>query len=147
VPVAEKVYYNRQEEKEQRKRKKEKRQGGNLQRVLSLRLEDEYKLFETSDGAPQDLDWWLEAFPQAWAETAGMGRATNQCPIHPRGAQSPSLPGVCAPVSDVEGGLGWNRAPHYQAPRTRDPVAAPIGLEYSPPACEETWGPRLRRTV
>ena len=56
VPVAEKVYYNRQEEKEQRKRKKEKRQGGNLQRVLSLRLEDEYRLSETSVRPPQDLD-------------------------------------------------------------------------------------------
>ena len=59
VQVAEKVYHNREteEEKEQRKRKKEKQQGRSLQRVLTLRLEDEYKLFETLDRAPQDLDW------------------------------------------------------------------------------------------
>jgi Tfp pilus assembly protein PilP len=38
------------------------------------------------------------------------------------------------------------QAPQYQAPRTRDPVEVPMGLEYSPPACEETWGPSLRRT-
>ena len=36
------------------------------------------------------------------------------------------------------------RAPHYQAPGTRDPVEVPIGLEYSPPACEETWDPRRK---
>ena len=47
---------------------------------MILRLEDEQKLFETLDqGIP---DWWHEAFPQAWAEMAGRGRATNQPPIH-----------------------------------------------------------------
>ena len=56
VQVAEKVYYNRETEEEKEQRKKEKRQGRNLQRVLTLRLEDEYKLFETLDRAPQDLD-------------------------------------------------------------------------------------------
>jgi hypothetical protein len=52
--------------------------------LLTLRLEDEYKLFETSDRTPQDLDWWLEAFPQAWAEMAGMERATNPLPPTPQ---------------------------------------------------------------
>jgi hypothetical protein len=70
VQVAEKVYHNREteEEKEQRKRKKEKQQGRSLQRVLTLRLEDEYKLFETLDRAPQDLELviqGLSVFPQA----------------------------------------------------------------------------------
>jgi hypothetical protein len=59
VQAAEKVYPKREteEEKEQRQRKKEKRPGRNLQRVLTLGLEDEYKLFETLDRAPQELDW------------------------------------------------------------------------------------------
>jgi DNA mismatch repair ATPase MutS len=56
VQVAEKVYYNRETEEEKEQRKKEKRQGRNLQRVLSLRLEDEYRLSETSVRPPQDLD-------------------------------------------------------------------------------------------
>ena len=67
VQVAENVYYNREteEEREQRLTKKEKQQGRNLQRVLTLRLEDECKLFKTLDRASQDLDWWLKAFSQA----------------------------------------------------------------------------------
>ena len=70
VQIVEKVYHNREteEEKEQRKRKKEKQQGRSLQRVLTLRLEDEYKLFETLDRAPQDLELviqGLSVFPQA----------------------------------------------------------------------------------
>ena len=53
-----------------------------MYRVLPLRLEGEYKLFETLDRSPQDLDWLQEAFSQAWAEMVGMGRATNQSLIH-----------------------------------------------------------------
>lgn len=30
----------------------------------------------------EDIDWWLQKFPQAWAETAGMGKAKNQTPVH-----------------------------------------------------------------
>ena len=43
---------------------------------------NEYKFFETLGRAPQDSDCWFKAFPQAWAEKAGVGRATNQFPIH-----------------------------------------------------------------
>jgi hypothetical protein len=75
---------------------------------------------------------------------AGVGMTTNQAPPHPYRAQSPGLPGGCVPISDVEGVLEWNQASHYRDPRTMDPVQMPIGLEYSPPDCEETWGPRLR---
>lgn len=42
VQVAEKVYSNRETEEENEQRKKEKQQGRNLQRVLTLRVEDEY---------------------------------------------------------------------------------------------------------
>lgn len=43
-------------------------------KVLIVRLEDEYKLFEYPlEGAvPLDIDWWLKPFPQAWGETAGV---------------------------------------------------------------------------
>lgn len=69
-----------------------------------------------------------------------MRKATNQ----PPSMWNPGLPGVCVPISDVEGGLRQNKAPHYQAAITRDPAEVPIGLEYSSPACEETWDSRLR---
>lgn len=115
---------------------------GNLQRVLSLRLEDKYELFETLDREPQDLDWWFKAFPQAYTGMAEMGRANNH---HPCRDQSPSLPGVCAPISNVKEGPGWNQSPHYQAPGTRDPVEVPISLEYSPSACEKNPGPKTKK--
>ena len=67
-----------------------------------------------------------------------MGRATNKA-LHPCRAQSPSLPRVCVSIPNAKGGPGWNQGQHYWAPRTRDPVEVPMGLEYSPPACEETW--------
>ena len=41
-------------------------------------------MFETLDRSPQDLDWWHETFPQAWAEMAGMERATNPLPPTPQ---------------------------------------------------------------
>jgi hypothetical protein len=69
-----------------------------MYRVLPLRLEGEYKLFETLDRSPQDLDWLQEAFSQAWAEMVGMGRATNQHPPYPYGAQSLRLPSVCTNI-------------------------------------------------
>jgi hypothetical protein len=30
----------------------------------------------------KDKDWWLQNYPQAWAETASMGRAKNWLPVH-----------------------------------------------------------------
>lgn len=49
--------------------------------VLTLQLEDEYKLFEPKGSPPADTQDWLEAFPQAWAETGGIGLAESQPPI------------------------------------------------------------------
>ena len=44
--------------------------------MLTINLEDEYPLFEQipKGSTPKEMDWWLEAFPQAWAKTAGMGK-------------------------------------------------------------------------
>ncbi|XP_008565010.1 PREDICTED: LOW QUALITY PROTEIN: uncharacterized protein LOC103585736 [Galeopterus variegatus] len=57
------------------------RQGKPLQ-VLTLRLEDEYQLFKKQGLETGQMDWWLENYPQAWAETAGIGKAKNRPPIH-----------------------------------------------------------------
>lgn len=50
--------------------------------VLTLSLEDEYKLHETAK-IPDALagTFWLSDFPQAWAETGGMGLARQQAPL------------------------------------------------------------------
>ena len=42
---------------------------------LTTRIDDEYKLFETTFTQKQDLTWWLETFLLAWVEVAGMGKA------------------------------------------------------------------------
>ncbi|XP_008582059.1 PREDICTED: uncharacterized protein LOC103599693 [Galeopterus variegatus] len=56
-------------------------QGKPLQ-VLTLRLEYEYQLFEKCGQQTGQMDWCLENYPQAWAKTAGIGKAKNLPPIH-----------------------------------------------------------------
>ena len=48
--------------------------------ILALRLEEEYRLHETPIKAAIN-ERWLKAFPQAWAETGGMGKAEQVPPI------------------------------------------------------------------
>ncbi|RSC92829.1 hypothetical protein EI970_20685, partial [Clostridium butyricum] len=50
---------------------------------LTMSIEDEYRLHEkrTNSNNQETLDHWLAEFPQAWAETGGMGLAINQAPI------------------------------------------------------------------
>lgn len=56
--------------------------GGRPLQVLTLRLEDEHRLFERSLPTMAPLDpRWLADFPQAWAETAGIGLAVNRPPL------------------------------------------------------------------
>ncbi|XP_063461834.1 BTB/POZ domain-containing protein KCTD7 isoform X1 [Pan paniscus] len=48
--------------------------------ILTVSLQDEYRLFETPIfTSPPDN--WLQEFPQAWAETGGLGLAKFQTPI------------------------------------------------------------------
>lgn len=48
--------------------------------ILTFKLEDEYKLFEKP--TPENLEtYWIKNYPQAWAETGGMGLATQQPPL------------------------------------------------------------------
>nr|AEF12610.1 pol protein [Porcine endogenous retrovirus B] len=48
--------------------------------VLTLQLDDEYRLYSPQVKPDQDIQSWLEQFPQAWAETAGMGLAKQVPP-------------------------------------------------------------------
>lgn len=41
--------------------------------VLTLSIEDEYRLHEQDKKAPTDMEEWLLKYPQAWAETGGHG--------------------------------------------------------------------------
>lgn len=46
--------------------------------VLTLTLDDEYRLYQEPALPNQDMDSWLQSFPQAWAETGGMGLAKHR---------------------------------------------------------------------
>ena len=52
--------------------------------VLTMQLEDEYRLHQGSpEVAPEtDMQQWLSEYPQAWAETGGPGLAKHQPPIY-----------------------------------------------------------------
>lgn len=50
--------------------------------LLTLQLEDEHRLFEASAKGKREIDdEWLRLYPEAWAETAGMGLAIGQPPV------------------------------------------------------------------
>lgn len=56
-------------------------QGGHPIQVLTVQLEDEYRLFLKSSALSNDIKIWLSNFPTAWAETGGMGFAAHRPPL------------------------------------------------------------------
>lgn len=46
--------------------------------VLTVRLEDEYRLHQKPTPLDQGTEPWLQRFPDAWAETGGMGLAKHR---------------------------------------------------------------------
>ncbi|CAD7671646.1 unnamed protein product [Nyctereutes procyonoides] len=50
--------------------------------VLVLSLEDKYCLHQMPSAPMTDIDRWLREFPQAWAETGGVGLAQHQLAIY-----------------------------------------------------------------
>nr|XP_059859231.1 uncharacterized protein LOC132419261 [Delphinus delphis] len=54
---------------------------GRLLQILTMKLEDEYKLYEQPSSSRVNVTDWVTRFPQAWAETAGMGMAKNRPPV------------------------------------------------------------------
>ena len=46
--------------------------------VLTISLEDEYRLHQTPSSPMYDLQYWLKTFPQAWAETGRVGLARHR---------------------------------------------------------------------
>lgn len=49
--------------------------------LLTLQLEDEHRLFEDSVQEDEGIAEWLQQYPEAWAETAGMGLAAERPPV------------------------------------------------------------------
>lgn len=48
--------------------------------ILSLKLEDEYRLFSVEPKPNENMEHWLQKFPQAWAKTGEMGLAKQILP-------------------------------------------------------------------
>ncbi|XP_058569236.1 uncharacterized protein LOC131502479 isoform X2 [Neofelis nebulosa] len=49
--------------------------------VLTIKLEDEYRLHQEALPREDNIDRWLQEFPSVWAETGGMGLATHRTPV------------------------------------------------------------------
>lgn len=49
--------------------------------TLTMRLEDEHRLFEQPKENINQIQDWVQQIPEAWAETAGMGLATERHPV------------------------------------------------------------------
>lgn len=56
-------------------------QGGPVS-ILTLSLEDEYRIHQQPEEPGQETDWWVQRFPEAWAETGGMGLAAHRPAIY-----------------------------------------------------------------
>jgi hypothetical protein len=61
-------------------------QGQPLQ-VFTMSLEDEHHLFSLRGPPPKHIEWspemdyWIQTYPQAWAEIAGVGLAEHRAPV------------------------------------------------------------------
>ena len=49
--------------------------------TLSLQMGEEYRIYQNESPPPEGLQAWLDQFPQAWAETGGMGLAKQISPV------------------------------------------------------------------
>lgn len=57
------------------------KEGHSIQ-VLVLSLEDEYRLHQMPSAPMTNIVLWLQEFPQAWAETGGIGLARHRLAIY-----------------------------------------------------------------
>ena len=82
--------------------------------VLSLALRDEYRLYSPKPPAAVDpvMLQWIQKYPLAWAETAGVGLAKQRPPI------IIELKANATPVKS--GGPARNHATHTAPPEGRD---------------------------
>ena len=111
---------------------------GHLIQVLVLSLEDKYHLHQTPLAPMTDIDCWLQEFPQAWAETGGIGLARHRLAIYidlkpgadpVRVRQSP-MPPIRA--------TSRNHNPHTATAGLGHTEALPVVMEHSLAAGSET---------
>ena len=110
--------------------------------VLSLALRDEYRLYSPKPPAAVDpaMQQWIQNYPLAWAETAGVGLAKQRPPIVVE-LKCYSCEGET--VSHEPGGPARNYATHPAPPKGRNSQNMRVPMEYSPITCEKAQGNRL----
>ena len=114
---------------------------GHPLQVLSLALKDEYRLYlpEAPTTISPEVQPWVQRYPQAWAETAGMGLAKQRPPIIVKLKASASPVRVRQyPMSQEAQQKNYSS---YTTPHRRwGPEKVPVPMEHSPVACEKAWG-------
>lgn len=111
---------------------------GESVQVLTIRLEDEYKLFETKTQKTEDIAWWLEKFALVWAAMTRLGYACLQASVYV------GLTTQADPVSvdqylmsrEARAGITFHIGRLLQL---GGPAQVPLCLEHIPVACEESW--------
>lgn len=104
--------------------------------ILTLRLEDEYQLHQEPPSQSQNIEPWLQQFPEAWAETGGMGLAKHRPDLFIE--LKPGADPVRVRQYPVDGGQKWHHATYPSPPRLRHLASLPFSLEHPPAACTKT---------
>lgn len=103
--------------------------------VLTLRLDDEYRLHQGALPRGDNMDRWLQEFPTAWAETGGVGLAAHRTPVLVE--LKPGEGPVRIKLPHVSGGPGGNSATHPETAESRGAGSLPICLEHPLTAGQE----------
>jgi hypothetical protein len=124
-------------------------QGQPLQ-VLTMSLEDEHHLFSLWDPPPKPIEWspemtyWIQTYPQAWAEIAGVGLVEHRVPViveinssaqpirvHQYPMSSEARRGIAPHINRLlEAGILWPCRSAWNTPLL--PVKKPRGKDYRP---------------
>lgn len=107
--------------------------------VLTLKMEDDYRLFEGGPTTKPEIDSWLEDFPLA--ETVGMGLAKQQPPI------VTELKATATPISIKQYPMS-NEAyqgikPHIKTLGPGDLNSLSVAMEHSISTRQKAWHRRL----
>ena len=92
--------------------------------VLTVTLGDEYRLHQELTPPNQNIDSWLQNFPEAWAETGGLGLAKHRPAIFVE--LKPGMDPVR--VRQYPTAL---EATHLPTPRSWSPTPLPLTMEHS----------------
>ena len=104
--------------------------------VLTIQLENEYRLHQTPPLPEQDIGYWLHWCPEAWAETGGMGLAKHHLALFIEVKSGGDPVRVKQYPMSAEARLGIT--PHIRRLLDVGILTMPFGVEYPFVACAQT---------